>query len=105
MSDKPKGLRLDPLENVADGIEKLFCFFGDGVDVGSRTTISADRSVSCMLYQDGDEVVLSFDEPEPTVRVTILSGSFPPSGSVARKSAWFSRDSPMSAWRSRANGS
>ena len=74
MSDKPKGLRLDPLENVADGIEKLFCLFGDGVDVGSRTTISADRSVSCMLYLDGDEVVLSFDEPEPTVRVSILSG-------------------------------
>jgi len=72
--NEPKGLRLDPLENVAEDIEKLFNLFGDGHEINSRTTLEADRQISCVMYQDGNEIVLSFDEPEPVVRVSILNG-------------------------------
>ena len=71
---EPKGLRLDPLENVSEDIEKLFNLFGDGHEINSRPTLEADRQISCVMYQDGNEIVLSFAEPAPVVRVSILNG-------------------------------
>ena len=74
MNDPKEGLKLDPIEDARDTINKVFSLFAEGIDLDKRTTLRAEGPLSVLMYVEDDTLVVSFDEPYPQVKYSFFSG-------------------------------